>query len=174
MATREILVHEHPLLRKKAKEVKKMTPEIKALCEDLLETMRAAPGVGLAANQIGSLHRVIAIELPEEEEDPLSGKPFCLINPTLVSASDSQIANEGCLSVPGYVGEVERHGRVVVKALAENGKPVRLKAADFFARVLQHEMDHLDGILYIDKLTSPDKLYKVPEGQEEIDEIQEA
>jgi peptide deformylase len=170
MAIREILVNGHPLLRKKAKEIKRMTPEVRMLCEDLLETMRAAPGVGLAANQIGALHRVVAVELPEDEDEPLSGKAFCLINPIVAGASGSQIGNEGCLSVPGYVGEVDRHERIVVKALAENGRPVRLKADGFFARVLQHEIDHLDGVLYIDRLTSPDKLYKVEPGQEEVDE----
>jgi peptide deformylase len=171
MAIREILIDEHPLLRKKAKEVKKMTPVVKALCQDLIETMQAAPGVGLAANQIGALHRVIAVELPEDEDEPLSGKAFCLVNPVLASASGSQIGNEGCLSVPGYVGEVDRFEEIVVKALAENGRPVKLNVDGFFARVLQHEMDHLDGVLYIDKLTSPDKLYKVEPGQEEVDEV---
>ena len=150
--------------------MKKITPEIKALCQDLLETMQAAPGVGLAANQIGVLRRVIVIELPEDEEEPLSGKPFFLINPSIVKASGSQIANEGCLSVPGYQGEVERHEQILVKALAESGKPVKINAKEFFARVLQHEIDHLDGILYIDKLTAPDKLYKVEEGEEELAE----
>lgn len=174
MAVREILLNGHPLLRKTAREVKKMTPEIKALCADMFETLRAAPGVGLAATQIGSPHRVVVIELPEDEEDPLSGKAFCLINPTIANASGSQIGNEGCLSVPGWVGEVERYERILVKALAENGKPVRIKADGFFARVLQHEIDHLDGVLYIDKLTSPERLYKVEPGQEEQEEIEEA
>ncbi len=174
MAIREIVVNGHPALRKKAKEVKRITPEIKALCADMLETMRAAPGVGLAANQVGVLQRVVVIEVPEEEDELLGGKAFCLINPVIVSASGSQIGNEGCLSVPGYVGEVERYDRVVVKALAENGKSVKISAKGFLARVLQHEIDHLDGILYIDKLTSPDKLYKVKEGEEEAEELEEA
>lgn len=172
MAVREILVEGHPLLRKRAREVKRITPEIQALCADMLETMRAAPGVGLAANQIGVLQRVIVVEVPEDEDELLGGKPFCLINPEIVSASGSQIGNEGCLSVPGYVGEVERYERVAVRALAENGKRVKISAQGFLARVLQHEIDHLDGVLYIDKLTSPDKLYKVKEGEEEAEEAQ--
>lgn len=172
MAVREILVEGNPLLRKRAKEVKRITPEIQALCADMLETMRAAPGVGLAANQIGVLQRVIVVEVPEDEDELLGGKAFCLINPEIVSASGSQIGNEGCLSVPGYVGEVQRYERVAVRALAENGKRVKISAQGFLARVLQHEIDHLDGILYIDKLTSPDKLYKVLEGEEETEEAQ--
>lgn len=172
MALREILVEGHPILRKRAKEVKRITPEIQALCADMLETMRAAPGVGLAANQIGVLHRVVVIEVPEDEDELLGGKAFCLINPEIVSASGSQIGNEGCLSVPGYVGEVERYERVIVRALAENGKRVKISAHGFLARVLQHEIDHLDGILYIDKLTGPDKLYKVHEGAEEAEEAE--
>lgn len=171
MAVREILVNGHPALRKRAKEVKRITPEIQALCADMLETMRAAPGVGLAANQVGILQRVVVIEVPEEEDEFLGGKAFCLINPEIVSASGSQIGNEGCLSVPGYVGEVERYESVVVRALTEQGKRVKLSARGFLARVLQHEIDHLDGILYIDKLTSPDKLYKVQEGEEEVEEV---
>lgn len=171
MAIREILVDGHPLLRKKAKEVKRITSEIQALCADMLETMRAAPGVGLAANQIGVLQRVIVIEVPEDEDELLGGKAFCLINPEIVNASGSQIGNEGCLSVPGYVGEVERYERVAVRALTENGRRVKISAHGFLARVLQHEIDHLDGILYIDKLTSPSKLYKVQEGEEEAEAV---
>jgi peptide deformylase len=171
MAIREILVNEHPLLRKRAKEIKKITPEINALCQDMLETMRAAPGVGLAANQVGVLQRVIVVEVPEEEEEePLRGKSFCLINPSISKASGSLIANEGCLSVPGYQGEVERYERILVKGLAENGKTVKINAKGFLARVLQHEIDHLDGVLYIDKLTAPDKLYKIEAGEEETAE----
>lgn len=172
MAVRQILVEGHPVLRKRAKEVKRITPEIQALCADMLETMRAAPGVGLAANQVGELHRVVVIEVPEDEDELLGGKAFCLVNPEIVGASGSQIGNEGCLSVPGYVGEVERYERVVVRALTAEGKRVKLSARGFVARVLQHEIDHLDGILYIDRLTSPDKLYKVQEGEEEAEEAQ--
>lgn len=171
MAIREILVDGHPLLRKKAKAVKRITPEIQALCADMLETMRAAPGVGLAANQVGVLQRVIVIEVPKDEDELLGGKAFCLINPEIVKASGSQIGNEGCLSVPGYVGEVKRHESVVVRALTENDRRVKIAARGFLARVLQHEIDHLDGILYIDKLTNPDKLYKVQEGEEEAEEV---
>lgn len=171
MTVKEILVNGHPLLRKKAKEVKRVTPEIQALCADMVETMRAAPGVGLAANQIGVLQRVIVIEVPEDEDELLGGKALCLINPEIVNASGSQIGNEGCLSVPGYVGEVERYERVAVRALTENGRRVKISAHGFLARVLQHEIDHLDGILYIDKLTSPSKLYKVQEGEEEAEAV---
>jgi peptide deformylase len=171
MAVREVLVVNHPVLREKAREVKKITREVKALCRDMLETMHAAPGVGLAANQVGALHRVVVIELPEEEDEPLSGRPFCLINPEIVETSGSQIGQEGCLSVPGYVGEVERFETVSVKALSINGRPVNLNARGFLAKVLQHEIDHLDGVLYIDRLTGPDRLYRVEEGTEEEHEM---
>ncbi len=171
MAVREVFVVNHPVLREKAREVKKVTREVKTLCKDMLDTMRSAPGVGLAANQVGILQRVIVIELPEDEEDALSGKPFCLVNPEIVRGSGSQIGQEGCLSVPGYVGEVERFDTVLVKALSTNGRPVKLNAQGFLARVLQHEIDHLDGVLFIDRLTSPDRLYRVEEGTEEDHEI---
>ena len=169
MAVLEILMNEHTLLRKKAKEVKKITPEIKALCQDLLETMQAAPGVGLAANQIGVLRRVIVIELPEDEEEPLSGKPFFLINPSIVKASGSQIANEGCLSVPGYWAEVTRSLSVTAKGRDLQGRQVRIKAKDdLLAQALEHEMDHINGVLYVDHLESLDELRKtVPESEEE-------
>jgi peptide deformylase len=174
MAQRQILTADKKVLRQRARDVKRVTPEIKALLREMLDTMHEAPGIGLAANQIGLLERLVVIELPEEEDEPLSGKPLFLINPEIVSGSGVQIGEEACLSLPGYAGEVKRYEEVTVKALAENGRPVRIKAHGMLAKVLQHEIDHLNGTLYIDRLTAPDKLYKVKlEAEETAEELDE-
>jgi peptide deformylase len=162
-----ILSHDHPVLRKRAKEVKKITPEIVQLCEDMLETMKAAPGSGLAANQVGATHRVIVVEFPEDDDDPLSGRQVMLINPELSGLKGSQVGSEGCLSLPGYVGEVERAAECVVKATTPAGKRVRFKTRDYAARILQHEVDHLDGVVYIDRLVAPDRIRKLRPDEKE-------
>jgi len=177
---RSIITAENPILRHKSKKVGKVTPAVRKLAEDMLETMRAAPGIGLAAVQIGVLQRVVVVELPkpqdsEAEPNPLAGVPIVLVNPEIVEASEETIeGEEGCLSVPGYVGDVERHARVVVKGLDARGRKTRLVATDLMARVLQHELDHLDGVLFLDRLTGPDKLRQVKPGEEERAERQAA
>jgi peptide deformylase len=166
MTVREILSEPNLVLRKKAKKVEKVTAEIRRLIDDMVETMRAAPGVGLAATQIGVGQRVITVEYaeepaveepakePAEGETPPPPKPvlYILINPEITRASREKIAGiEACLSVPGFAGEVERHMQVVVKGFNPQGAPVRIKAKDWLARIFQHEVDHLDGILYVDR-----------------------
>jgi len=165
MAIREILTVPDPRLRRKARPVKKVNKKIQALFDDMLETMRAAPGIGLAATQIGVDLRLIVLELPEdeEEENPLAGQPIFLVNPELVSARGREEAQEGCLSVPGYVGYVERATEVTVQGLDRHGRPVRIDATGLLARAFQHEIDHLDGVLYVDRLRGPDKLYRIVE-----------
>ncbi|MDY7039480.1 MAG: peptide deformylase [Chloroflexota bacterium] len=165
MAIREILTVPDPRLREKARPVKKVGKEVQTLCDDMLETMYDAPGVGLAATQIGVDLQVIIIELPEDENDPLAGQPIFLVNPELLSASGSEEKQEGCLSVPGYVGYVDRATEVTVQALDRRGRKVRIEASGFMAHVLQHEIDHLNGVLYVDRLSGPDKLF--PLEQEE-------
>jgi peptide deformylase len=162
------------LLRSKSRKVLKVTPQLVALAHDMLETMHEANGVGLAASQVGVLQRFFVAELPEDEEDELSGRPFILFNPEIVKSRGQQAGMEGCLSIPGWIGEVARADQVTVEGLDERGKPVRYKVEGYLARVFQHEIDHLDGILFTDKLTDPATLREVAAGQEEAEEMAEA
>lgn len=161
-----------PVLRQKARKVKDFGPSLQRLIDDLVETMREAPGLGLAAPQIGISLRVAVIELPEpgeedENPDPYAGKLIVLCNPEIVKTWGDEEGQEGCLSLPDYVGEVKRATRVIVKAQDEKGKPIRLRAEGLMARVLQHEIDHLNGNLFVDRLESLDKLFRVEPSDEE-------
>jgi peptide deformylase len=129
--------------------------------------MREAPGVGLAAPQVDLPLRVIAVEVPKDFEDPDSGTwLYTLANPEIARISDeTEEGEEGCLSIPGLYGDVERAIAVTVKGLDRNNRKVRIKANGFVARVLQHEIDHLDGVLFIDHITEPGKLWKVEADQ---------
>lgn len=169
MAKLEIITVPNPILREKAKKVPKITPAIQKLLDDMAETMRAAPGVGLAGPQVGALQRVIVVEVQQDEEQPNMQYGFYqLVNPEIVKVSrEIEEGTEGCLSIPGYAGDVERHVSVEVRALDRSGKPLKLKARGFLARVLQHEIDHLDGILYLDRLKSADKLHKLSEEEQQ-------
>lgn len=176
MAVREIIFANDPRLRQKAKQVKQFGPALKSLADDMLETMHADHGVGLAAPQIGLLQRIFVAYLPEDEEDPQSGKPYVLVNPKVVKASRDEVeGEEGCLSIPTWYGLVSRPDWVIVKGQDVNGKPMRMKVEGFLARVFLHEMDHLDGILFVDRVESPDKLWQVkPEDmQQEEQEVRE-
>jgi peptide deformylase len=166
MAVRPIVLADNPALRKKSKKVKQFGEALQALIDDMVETMHAANGVGLAAPQIGVLERVIVIQLPEDEEEPQSSKLFALCNPQIIRAEGEEEGEEGCLCLPGYVGEVNRAASVTVKAQDRRGKRVRIKAEGFLARVFQHETDHLDGILYIDRVESPDKMRRIVPSEE--------
>lgn len=152
-----------PILRQRAKKVAKVTPAVQKLLDDMAETMREAPGVGLAAPQVGVLQRLIVVDVqPDEEEPEAQSGFFQLVNPEIMKASrDMEEGPEGCLSIPGYQGDIERHVWVEVRALDHSGKPFRMKARGYLARVIQHEIDHLDGILFLDRLKSADKLYKL-------------
>ncbi len=172
MALREILVVPHPILRQKSKKVAKVTPAVQKLLDELTETMRKAPGVGLAAPQIGVLQRVIVVEVKKDEEHPDWQYGFYpVVNPEIIRlSSETEEGSEGCLSIPGYVGDVERAAAVEVKGWDRHGKSIKVKARGFLARVFQHEIDHLDGVLYLDRLKSPDKLHRV-ESQEEQEKV---
>lgn len=168
MAIRPLASSGDPVLRTKAKKVRDFGPSLQELVDDMVETMRDAPGVGLAAPQIGVSLRVAVIELPaddeeekEEEKDPYSGKLIVLCNPEIVKNWGEEEQQEGCLSMPEYVGEVSRAARVVVKAQDRRGKQIRVRAEGFMARVLQHEIDHLNGMIFVDRVESLDKLYRV-------------
>ena len=154
MAILKICTLPAPVLKKKAKKVTKIDGSIQRLIDDMLETMPQAGGVGLAAPQIGVSLRVITLQLPDED-------PIAIINPEIVKRSGEREVSEGCLSVPGYVGEIKRSDAVTLKGLSREGKAIRLKATGLMAQAMQHELDHLDGVLYIDHLESRDKLYPV-------------
>jgi peptide deformylase len=153
---RPILTFEDPVLREKAKKVARIDASIQRLLDDLTETMLAAPGAGLAANQIGIPLRVCVVKGDDKQI-------WGLVNPELVKKEGSQVGYEGCLSKPGWVGEVERAETVVVKGRNRHGKEVRIKSSGFTARAFQHELDHLDGVLFTDRLTSLDTLRRVEE-----------
>ena len=143
-----------PVLRQKAKRITSFDDSIQRLIDDMVETMHEVGGVGLAAPQVGVPLRVIVIHLPEEEV-------VCLINPQIVKRSGEREVVEGCLSVPGYHGEIKRSEKVVVKGRDRRGKEIRIKAEGIMAEALEHEIDHLNGVLYIDHLESQDKLSKI-------------
>lgn len=143
-----------PVLRQKSKRVRSIDGSIRKLISSMLETMHSASGVGLAASQVGVPLRVIVIGIPGEED-------IALVNPRLVRRKGERLINEGCLSIPGYIGEIKRAESVTVKGRDPNGKEIRIKADGLLAQALEHEIDHLNGVLYIDYLESMDKLRKI-------------
>jgi peptide deformylase len=151
-----------PVLRQKAKRVKAIDKSFRKLVTDMQETLRTAGGVGLAANQVGVTLRVIVLNVKEND---------CkvVINPEVIRRIGSRIVNEGCLSIPGYIGEIKRSELVRVKGQDIRGKEIRLKADGLFAEVLEHEIDHLNGILYVDHLESQDKLHKLEPPQKPLE-----
>jgi peptide deformylase len=155
------------VLRTKAKKVQAVTPTLVALAEEMLETMRQANGVGLAAPQVGVSLRFFVAELPEDEETGEPRETYVLFNPEIVKGRGEQVGYEGCLSIPGTIGEVARRDEVTVQGVDERGRTVRYKLQGYLARVFQHEIDHLDGVLYTDKLTDPSTFRPVEAGEEE-------
>lgn len=162
MSVREIVTLPHPTLRRKARKVADFGPELQALLDDMVETMRQAPGVGLAAPQVNLPLRVIVVEYPEkDDEDDAPAKLFMLVNPEIVRfSSDTIVGTEGCLSIPGVLGEVDRASSVTVKGFTRRGQPVKIKANGWLARIFQHEVDHLDGVLFVDRA---ERVWKVEE-----------
>jgi peptide deformylase len=163
MAERDILVAGEALLRHKAKKVTLFGPSLESLVTEMLDSMHAVNGLGLAAPQIGVPLRIIVIEMPEEKDEegrivqPSQLYVYC--NPEIVKAHGEEEVEEACLSVPGYVGLVKRATSVTVKGQDIRGRRIRTKAQGLLARAFQHEIDHLNGMLYIDRVDSPDKLY---------------
>jgi peptide deformylase len=161
MAVLQIRTLPDPVLRQKAKRVTKIDDSIQKLIEDMIDTLRADPNrAGLAAPQVGVLLRVAVIELPEQEL-------VTMINPEIVKKEGERIVQEGCLSIPGYFGEIKRAVTVKVKAKNRDGKEFRLKAEGLLAQALEQEIEHLNGILYIDHLESPEKLFEIIKEEEE-------
>ena len=161
MAVLQIRTLPDPILRQKAKKVTRIDASVRKLIDDMIETLRADPNrAGLAAPQVGKLLRVAVIELPEQEL-------ITLINPEIVKKEGERIVQEGCLSIPGYFGEIKRAVTVKVKAKDRDGKEFRLKAEGLLAQALEQEIEHLDGVLYIDHLESEEKLFETESVQEQ-------
>lgn len=163
MAVLRIRTLPDPVLRQKAKKVANIDGSIQKLIDDMIDTMRAVHGVGLAAPQIGMSLRIAVIEIPE-------GQVITLINPEIVKRQGERVVEEACLSVPGYYGEIKRSEVVKVKAQDRQGKQFRLKGEELLAQALEHETDHLNGILYVDHIEGPDKLWEVtPQGNQALE-----
>jgi len=154
MSVRTIISLPDPALRRKSHKVTTFDREFQVLVDDMIITMRQAPGVGLAAPQIAVPYRLIVVEFGDEVDEEKPKKLYVFANPELIQLSEEKvIAIEACLSVPGLVGEVERHDQMAIRGFNRFGKPVRVKASGWLARIFQHEIDHLDGILYVDRAT---------------------
>ncbi|MBI1855144.1 MAG: peptide deformylase [Chloroflexi bacterium] len=171
MALRTIVTLPAPVLRRKARPITKFDKALQILIDDMIETMREAPGVGLAAPQVGISDRLIVVEYGEDEEDEngeiIEGpkKLYVMINPEIVKFSEEkELGVEGCLSIPGLVGEVERHSTIQLKGLNRRGQPMKLKAEGWLARIFQHEVDHLNGVVFPDRAT---KVWKPSVDEEE-------
>ena len=163
MALREIITLPHPTLRRKAHKVTDFGPDLQTLVDDMVETMRQAPGVGLAAPQINVSLRLIVVEYGSEEDEEAPKKLYTVINPEIIRPSpETVLGTEGCLSVPGIVGEVERNESLTVKGLSRRGQPITIKAKGWLARIFQHEIDHLDGVVFVDRAT---RVWSGQEGQ---------
>ena len=172
MALRKIVTLPETVLRRKAHTVARIDKDLQTVIDDMVETMRDAPGVGLAAPQIGLSERIIVVEYferPEDEEkEDAPRKVWAVVNPEIIKSSEETVLGvEGCLSIPGLVGEVERHESIQVKGLNRHGKPVKIKAEGWLARIFQHEIDHLNGILF------PDRATRVWKPQDEVEPEQE-
>ncbi len=157
-----------PILKKKAAKIDKIGAETRKLIADMIETMRSVHGIGLAAPQVGVSQRLAIVEMADPAGGEGATKLTVLINPEIVKASpDTWVAPEGCLSIPGWRGDVERPYQITVKALDRDGNRVRFDADGLLARAIQHEIDHLDGVLYIEKLVAPDRIWQVDENAPE-------
>ncbi|KTB48558.1 peptide deformylase [Dehalogenimonas alkenigignens] len=160
MAIRTICKYPDPVLRQKAKKIPLVDKSIRILVEDMIETMKDNCGCGLAAPQVGVSLRCIVIGMPEEE-------PYAIINPEFVKRVGEREIEEACLSVPELAGSVKRSESVIVKGLDKNGKPIRVKGRELLSQALEHEIDHLNGVLFIDRVESPEKLRKRKKMKEE-------
>jgi peptide deformylase len=169
MAVRKIVTLPDPILRRKAKPVERFNQDLQDLINDMIETMREAPGVGLAAPQVGVGDRVIVVEYPVEEKEDAPKKLYVMVNPEIKFLSpETELGIEGCLSVPGLQGEVDRALEIIVKGKNRNGNPMRVRAKDWMARIFQHEIDHLDGVVFTDRAA---RVWKPDEGKPPVDNV---
>jgi peptide deformylase len=166
MTVLEIVTLPQVILRQKARKVADFGPGLQTLVEDMIETMRQAPGVGLAAPQVGEASRLIVVEFGDEDNEDVPPKLYVMVNPEITRASqETVIGTEGCLSVPGIQGDVERLEAVTVKGLNRHGRPMTVKAKGWLARIFQHEIDHLDGVLFVDRA---EKVWQADERQGQV------
>ncbi|NJD58778.1 MAG: peptide deformylase [Anaerolineales bacterium] len=166
MTVREIVALPQAILRHKAHKVSDFGPGFQSLVDDMVETMRQAPGVGLAAPQVDESLRLAVIEFGDEEDEEVPPKLYVIANPQITrTSSDTLVGTEGCLSIPGIQGDVERFAAVTVKGLNRQGKPMTVKAKGWLARIFQHEIDHLDGILFVDRA---EKVWQAAEHQGQV------
>jgi peptide deformylase len=170
MALLEIVTLPDPVLRRKAKPVVRFDESLQTLIDNMVETMRLAPGVGLAAPQVGVSERVIVVEYAEDEEDEEAPKKlYVVINPEIKEASEeTELGIEGCLSIPGLQGEVDRSLELRLKGLTRHGQPIRIKARGWLARIFQHEIDHLNGVVFTDRAV---RVWKPQPEQEPVDNV---
>jgi peptide deformylase len=169
MALCEIVTIPAPVLKKKARKVTEFDAELLNLVDDMVETMRAAPGVGLAAPQVGVSLRVIVVEFAEvqhlgdEEEENVPLKLYAMVNPEITRVSaEKELGTEGCLSVPGFAGDVNRHVEITIRGQNRRGQPMRVKAKGWLARIFQHEIDHLNGVIFTDLA---ERVWQLKEGE---------
>ena len=161
MSVREIVTYPDPVLKRQAAPIEAVDDEVRRLMDDMTETVLAAPGLGLAAPQVGESVRVIVISPRPEEDDDAPPEVMCLANPEIVEAEGEIAINESCLSLTDFNADIDRAARVVIEALNRDGKHVRVEADDLMAVVFQHEIDHLDGVLLVDYISSLKRnLYK--------------
>lgn len=170
MTVREIMNVPEDILRKKAHKVNDFNKNFQTLVDDMVETLRAAPGVGLAAPQVNVSQRLIVVEYGDEEDEEAPKKLFVVANPEIIRASDETVlGTEGCLSIPGFAGNVIRSTEVTVKGQNRHGKPIKIRAKGWLARIFQHEIDHLDGILFTDRAQEVWKIEENPEKPVPVD-----
>jgi peptide deformylase len=152
MVVRRIVTVPEKILRRKARKVTNFDGDLQTLIDDMVETMREAPGVGLAAPQVNVPMRVIVVEFGDEEDVDAPARLFTVVNPVITRPSNEAVLGvEGCLSIPGIIGDVERPDSVIVKGQNRNGQSFKIKARGWLARIFQHEVDHLNGVLYVDR-----------------------
>ena len=172
MSKRKIVIEPEPILRQKSENLEKVDDELRRLLDDMLETMYSAPGIGLAAVQIGILKRLVVIDISKDKEKK---NPLFLINPEIISKSkNTSIYEEGCLSLPGHFAEIERPAECQIKYIGYDGKKKEIKANGLLSTCIQHEIDHLDGILFIDYLSKLKKdmiLKKLVKHKKELNKI---
>lgn len=166
MAVREIITLPHPVLRRKARKVTDFGAELQTLIDDMIETMRVAPGVGLAAPQVNVSQRVIVVEFGDEEDEDVPAKLYAVVNPEITRTSrEVGMGTEGCLSIPEIVGDVERPEDATIRGFNRHGQPVKIKASGWLARIFQHEVDHLDGVLFVDRA---ERVWKLEEESAQV------
>jgi peptide deformylase len=169
MTLRQIITLPDPVLRRKARPVTRFDADLQTLIDDMIETMRDAPGVGLAAPQVGVSDRVIVVEYGDDEDENVPRKLYVMVNPEIkVTSPETEEGIEGCLSVPGWQGEVERALVVTVTGQTRRGQPIKVKAAGWLARIFQHEIDHINGVVFTDRAT---KIWKPQPEQPPLDNV---